>query len=125
MTKYDTIRSYGAKFTYQKFDVKPDYVFERPPNDGIGSAAAFGAGGGTPVASTTAAGPKMTSGASSSVAAGAADISGADLPVDSPGFFPLKPGIFKGTYGGHGIEYVSVEKKSPFQYEAVKLSGKH
>ena len=118
MTKYDTIRSYGAKFTYQKFDVKPDYVFERPPNDGLGSAAAFGAGDVTPAASGAA---KMTSGVSPSAAA--ADISGADLQVDSPGFFPLKPGIFKGTYGGHGIEYVSVEKKSPFQYEAVKLSG--
>ena len=48
-----------------------------------------------------------------------------DAAVDAPGFFPLKPGIFKGTYGGHGIEFVSIEKKSPYQFEAVKLTGKN
>ena len=39
MTKYDTIRSYGAKFTYQKLAVKPDFVFDAAPNQDKNAAA--------------------------------------------------------------------------------------
>ena len=29
MTKYDTIRSYGSRFTYQRYTVKPDLIFDQ------------------------------------------------------------------------------------------------
>lgn len=122
MTKFDTIRSYGAKFTYQKFEVKPDFVFEgdqivHKPVDTCGFGAAGSASG---IASS---GATLASGIPSSDVTSGASAGASSASVEAPGFFPLKPGIFKGTYGGHGIEFISIEKKSPYQYEAIKLSG--
>jgi len=118
MAKYDTIRSYSCKFVYQKYEVKPDYVFEGDqPGSGVvavSAAAESSVSGAVNSASGSANPPSAsTSGLVGSVGAG----------VESPGFFPLKPGIFKGTYGGHGIEFISIEKKSPYQFEAIKISG--
>ena len=39
------------------------------------------------------------------------------LDIDTTRGGPVRPGLFKGTYGGHGIEIVSVK------YEGNKLHG--
>lgn len=128
MTKYDTIRSYGAKFTYQKYQVKPDFVFEG--EQAVSSEvkgqeeAVSGASGSISATSAVSGDSNVVSGASSAFSGPSLGLAPSVCSgVDSPGFFPLKPGIFKGTFGGHGIEFVSIEKKSPYQYEAVKISG--
>jgi len=36
---------------------------------------------------------------------------------------PITPGIFKGTYGSHGIEIIEINYPSTYQIEGVKITG--
>ena len=36
---------------------------------------------------------------------------------------PISPGIFKGTYGGHGIEIIAIDYPTEDTLKAVKLTG--
>ena len=47
------------------------------------------------------------------------------LQFQSPPQFdvPIKPGLFKGTYGSHGIEMIELKYPSETEYQAVKVTG--